>query len=255
MAITSKRKSRTRQQLPPTGWLDTGKQNAARSRYQPSYPRQKLQAASRRIGEKPIDQFRWALARFQEPRNELRSELARGIQGSLFYELGLFVGSNPECSSAASREVILATFENIIADVRQLLTGSPWRSQIASPITQVISKEYEAGSWKAHFERSYQGDDFATALVLRVGDLLMQSELARLLAACSRKDCGRLFIKRKRGLFCCRQCVRRARLEHVKNWRSRQSAQELSDRRHLYYLNRLPKEIRNRVRRRTRKTE
>ena len=135
-----------------------------------------------------------------------------------------------------------------------LLAGLPWRLEIAGPATQVISKEYlgprkarapkykgdmDGAGWKPYFERHYEVGNFSTKLLLRSSDLIMQPDLASVMAACARADCRRLFIKQKRGLYCGRQC---AQLEHVRRWRSRQSSEQLSERRHKYYLNQLQKE-------------
>jgi hypothetical protein len=256
MAITSKpptRRTRNPRQFPPTGWLASGK--TAGSKKAALYPGEKFKTASKRIGEKPVDRLRWALDRFQQPPDELRAALELGLRGTLFYELMLFVGSNPSCSTEASRQEIIKALASVIAAARGLVAGLPWQLQVAAPLTQIISKEYAADSWKVHFERSYECDDFATKLLLRIGDLIMQPELAPLLSECARNDCDRLFIKRKRGLFCSRECIQKARLQHVHQWRSRQSTQELRDRRHRYYLNRLPAEIRTKVKRRPGKTE
>ncbi len=270
------RTQRRKRQVPRTGWLE----RSAKGSMAPSgqraalYPSEKFKASKKWFGETPIAQLRAALDRFQQPQCELREDLERGLRGRLFYDLSLFAGRNPDCFTKASRDDLLATLERFVSGARELLTGARWRLAIAGPITQVISKEYDGprkpraprypgdrdgAGWKTRFERWYDAGDFATAFLLRAGDLLIQPGLARSLAACARADCGRLFVKQKRGLFCGRRC---AQLEHVRRWRSRQSAQKLSDRRHGYYLNRLAKEqkrtidqVRKNVRRRPRESD
>ncbi len=67
---------------------------------------------------------------------------------------------------------------------------------------------------------------------------LIQAEGHRI-ERCARRECGRLFVRVKRGAYCSRQCSQRVRTE---KFRSSRSKQELSEIRHRAYTAKVARE-------------
>jgi hypothetical protein len=189
-----------------------------------------LEIAARRVGESSKERLLWLLEFAQRPRTQIVSDLG----GSGFRELAVF-GVLPTGVQPAE---IAATIEQLIAGARALLSGSGiWRIPMGTNTARVVSREQSTRTQgrraRIRYRFGYETTDFRTAFLMRAADVLSDGGLIERLAECARSDCQRLFLRRKRGAFCTRRC---AQLEHVRRWRARHSARELSDKRHDYYV-------------------
>ena len=83
-------------------------------------------------------------------------------------------------------------------------------------------------------ESSIVSDDFRTSFLLAVKTVLDAEGLR--LRECARRGCPRLFVKRKIGGYCTRQC---SRLERERRFRERHGVEDLRKRRHKQYVKKI----------------
>jgi hypothetical protein len=205
---------------------------------QPPHPtsKQKRQAktlaglrvqAERRLGSSPIRQLQWLLRLSQLSEKDLVRELSDS-KSSLPLELALFTVHDPALFAHrgdrdAARAGLLKALAKIKHGLDSLADASGWILSYPSGITSELGKTDQQrmiGTFGRPLDETYRSKDGPTAFLLRAKDLvkLEGSRLAR----CDAKECRRLFVRRKRGLFCGKKCglrerVRAYRERHAQN--------------------------------------
>jgi hypothetical protein len=178
--------------------------------------------AKRRLGSSPIRQFQWLVRLSQLSEKDLVRELS-GSKSSLPLELALFTAYDPALFAHrgdrdAARAGLLKSLAEIKRGLDSLADGGGWILSYPSGITSELGKtdqQRTIGTF-GPLDETYQSKDGPTAFLLRAKDLV-KLEGARL-ARCDAKECRRLFIRRKRGIFCGKKCGLR---ERVRAYRER----------------------------------
>jgi hypothetical protein len=156
-------------------------------------------------------------------------------------EIGWFSGVTFSGDVGPVDEVLEA-----IARVREVLHNlrPNWHSQITFPTNGAITRNFvvvpkqRRARWSGAIESHYSSDHFPTAFLLAAADVIQEEGLR--VRECARPECRRLFVKRKRGIFCSTSCSQKVRDQR---FRERHSPEELRERRHRIYVSAVKKEL------------
>lgn len=190
-------------------------------------------AARERVGDHPPQQLDWLVLQLQRDPLEL-SEALQALDSDLRFELAWF-GHAPDPWTTGSAEEILKALAILRETLRNL--RPQWSTAIAFPTEGQITRHFTIVPrarrirWAGTIESYFSSDHFPTALLLAAADVIQEEGLR--VRQCARAECGRLFVKRKRGIYCSNECSQKVRDER---FRKNHSAAELKERRHRHYV-------------------
>jgi hypothetical protein len=190
-------------------------------------------AARERVGDHPPQQLVWLVSQLQRDPRDLNTALQE-IDSDLRFELAWF-GHSPDPWTTGSAEEILDALAILRETLRNLRPD--WSTRIAFPTEGQITRHFDIVPkarrvrWAGTIESYFSSDHFPTAILLAAADVIQEEGLR--VRQCARPECGRLFVKRKRGIYCSNECSQRIRDER---FRRSHSAAELKERRHRHYV-------------------
>jgi hypothetical protein len=217
------RKATTGNRKIKTGWLSAGGQRGRSWRGAPSYPQLGFADSAKRVGEKSLRRLQWLIELVQRPREQLARDLTPEFSRERF-DIAYFAGARDP--RAFSPGVVLPAIEILEASCREMTsaTTAVWRLKL--PPIGDLTIYRDDGSTHPLFDST----DPAIALLLGA-DETIGAERHRI-RECASPDCRRLFVKRKRGVFCSRRCTQR---ENMRRWREDLGKAEVNKRQRDYY--------------------
>jgi len=185
-----------------------------------------LGAANTRIGRTPIARLEWLL-HFAEP--ERLAELTRTQFGELEGEAYAFIGPLAPAGSgsrppALDRDSVMRVALQVRQGIVGLSTGRRWSFHVTA-LRRHVSPLPKGG-----FISSYSAENWQPAFLMRAADLMV--EQGTRIRRCAWKDCGRLFLRRKGGLYCSKACSQKERTARMEQ---KLGQEGWSQRRHSYY--------------------
>jgi hypothetical protein len=189
--------------------------------------------ARERVGDHPPQQLNWLVSVLQRDPGDLRTALESG-DSDFRLELAWFGHASDPWSTGPAEEILEA-----LAQLRVTLSNfrPDWSARIAFPTEGQITRHFDIVPkarrvrWAGTIESYFSSDHFPTALLLAAADVIQEEGLR--VRQCARAECGRLFVKRKRGIYCSNECSQKVRDER---FRKSHSAAELKERRHRHYV-------------------
>ncbi len=187
-------------------------------------------AARDRVGDHPPQRLDWLVSQLQRDPLDLSTALQTS-DSDLLLELAWFSHAEP----TGSAEEILKALATLRETLRNLRPA--WMTQIAFPTEGQIIRHFvivpkaRRVRWAGTIESYFSSDHFPTAILLAAADVIQEEGLR--VRQCTRAECGRLFVKRKRGIYCSNECSQKVRDER---FRKSHSAVELKERRHRHYV-------------------
>jgi hypothetical protein len=178
--------------------------------------------AEKRLGVSAIGRLQWLVHLSQKSEETVIHELSNR-KSSLPLEVAIFARYSPAVvAHFDGQNPGLSSFTNVLAQVKRgldsLVDTGGWILDYPGKLTSQLGKtiEQRTNSTFGPLEELYQSNDGPTEFLMRAKELV-RLEGARL-ARCDAAECRRLFVRRKRGLFCDKKCAQR---ERVRLWRER----------------------------------
>jgi hypothetical protein len=191
-----------------------------------------LLAGRRRIGRTDLARLEWLL-RFAEmaERSELLDERRAGLEAEVY---AFIWSAGPAGSGPRPEELSTDTILRLQLRLRQglahLAAGRSWAFRVTD------LERYVGPIPKVGFRSGYLAQNPEPAFLMRAADLITE-EGARI-RRCGWKDCGRLFVRHKGGLYCSKPCSQKARTNRLKRELEKRG-ENWTERRHSYYVRKI----------------
>src|SRR5579875_112265 len=125
-------------------------------------------------------------------------------------EAGAFAFGQPQTRPIdISRDDLIGLVRQVSEGVRTLASGREWRLEIPAITKVYLPRVAKGRRGKLQFsgwDSQRAVSDFRTAFLAWVDDLISDRVAGARLRACARPGCGRLFVKKKRGIYCSQRC-------------------------------------------------
>jgi hypothetical protein len=194
-----------------------------------------LHEAEQRVGRTWIEQLRWVLEFVQRDRIEVVQEVSQG-HSALVWE-AIWFSHDADLTGLTDRNWILAAFDSLKSAIATFIERGAASLEVEK-VTFVLFNRRAAGrKGGPEVEVFYRSTDPATRLVLAAYRLLELE--GKRLARCDAAQCGHLYIRQKRALFCSKQCSQR---QQARRWRDRHPGLQ-QQRQREYYERKLRKKI------------
>jgi len=183
--------------------------------------RVRTRAAQRRLGNSPLEQLQWLVRLSQLADQDLVQQLSNP-DSSLSMQIALFVKYAPAVVADLNKGdpdrsgFVKEAMPELRDGLDSLADSDGWSLTYRATSELGRTTEQRIRGAFGPLEESYRCDDGPTAFLLAAKELV-KLEGARL-ARCDARECRRLFVRRKRGLFCDKKCAQR---ERVRLWRTR----------------------------------
>lgn len=196
--------------------------------------------AKRRVGTSDLEQLRWLLE-FLQSKADHQAQSSEDKQQQLKFDLAYLTGW-PDPYQLPPHEEIVRLANEVTTNIRELIRTSRWTLRLpgTAELTRTIRPRAVTraeGLVLDGFASYYGSDDFRSAFLLRVADVV-EAEGTRI-RTCAQNECQRLFARHGRAKYCSSRCSQR---ERDSRFRQRRPKIELSKRRHRYYKNRIAKQ-------------
>jgi hypothetical protein len=171
-----------------------------------------LSAAAKRIGPKPVQRLRWLVELVQLPRESLATD-DRWLEVQAFVMADrAFISRNIEDYRPTK---LVPVLDQLGKRMRHLVKEkTTWQLDFpANPSAFSIIRKFGSGKENQAFFGSL---DAAMAFLFKADETVGAE--GRRIQECALPECGRLFVKRKRGIFCRVQCLNR---DNLRRWREK----------------------------------
>ena len=192
--------------------------------------------ATRRVGTDDRKRLSWLLE-FVYLSPEKIAQLSASERTQLGFDLAFFASRKPWELPPLEEIAILAS--EIRNGIEQLQRTTRWvfklpKDSIVERIIEPRPKRRGGHTRIVGFQSFYTSDDFRTSFLLCAADAV-EAEGTRI-RVCAQKDCGRMFARHRRARYCSSRCSQK---ERDFRFRRRLTKTARSERRQLYYKNRM----------------
>jgi hypothetical protein len=194
-----------------------------------------LDQADQRIGRTWIQQLQWLLEFVQRERIEVVRELSQD-NPALLWE-AIWFSQDANLTGLADPSWILAAFDSLKSATASFIERGSATLEVEK-VTFVLFNRRTAGrKGGREVEVFHRSTDPATRFILAAYRLLELE--GKRVARCDAPQCGRLYIRQKRAIFCSKRCSQR---EQARRWRDRHPGLQ-QQRQREYYERKLRKRI------------
>jgi hypothetical protein len=195
--------------------------------------------AAGHVGETWIEELQWLVDFAQRPTEQLIDQLTE-FESPLVYEVAWFSREVNIVDRESDRTWIVNAAESLKQKLRSLLESGQALFEV-SEVTFVLNRRTDDG-WKrsgraARLESFHRAKNLVTRFLLGAHRIL-ELEGVRL-RECAALGCRRIFVRKKRGIFCSKTCSQR---EQTRRFRERHP-KKASIRQRKYYENKTKKKI------------
>lgn len=196
----------------------------------------RMRAARDRVGDQALPRLSWLVSLVQKDPQEMRHLLALEPDSDLRMELGWFATFDPDPGKVEPADQIVEAMGRVRDCLQMLRPDWDYTLSLTFPGGGTISCYFSVvpkqirPRWSGAIESYFSSDHFPTAFLLSAADVI-KAEGFRV-RECARPECGRLFVKKKRGTFCSLQCSQR---ERDRRFREHHTVEEIRQRRHGLY--------------------
>jgi hypothetical protein len=194
-----------------------------------------LHQADQRIGRTWIQQLQWLLEFVQRERIEVVQQLSQD-NPALLWE-AIWFSQDANLTGLADPSWILAAFDALKSAIASFIERGSATLEVEK-VTFVLFNRRAAGrKGGREVEVFHRSTDPATRFILGAYRLLELE--GKRVARCDASQCGRLYIRQKRAIFCSKRCSQR---EQARRWRERHPGLQ-QQRQREYYERKLRKRI------------